>query len=66
VDQLAEAHRVLLFGGKGTEVHPAFWISFRACVGLHLCTTLWARVPWLGQLRRSSLLGITFLSEDKC
>lgn len=24
VDQLAEAHRVLLFGGKGAEVHPPF------------------------------------------
>ena len=36
VDQLAEAHWVLLFCGKGAEVFPAFWISFRACVGLHL------------------------------
>jgi len=26
---------------------------------------LWARVPWLGQLRRSSLLGKPLLSEDK-
>src|SRR4029077_6817491 len=28
--------------------------------------TLWARVPWLGQLRRSSLLSKPLLSEDKC
>jgi hypothetical protein len=28
--------------------------------------TLWARVPWLGQLCRSSLLGKPLLSEDKC